>query len=222
MCFTYLLSGWEGSVADGFLFAKAMSTYGLEIPRGKYYLADAGFGMSPGMLIPFRGVRYHLREWALGKEKPQNRNELYNLRHAGARNIIERVFGVMKRRFKIIREVNGYDLKTNAKIMSALVGLHNFLRAHDADDVPEPWDGEDEDDDLPDDVESAIIRPADVRRAGTLRDEIANAMWTDYSLIIERRRATRRAQAARRRASLGRARALGQIPQTSRSRARTY
>jgi len=222
MRFTYILSGWEGSVADGFLFSKAISSFGLEIPRGKYYLADAGFAMVPGMLIPFRGVRYHLREWAQGNQKPQNRNELYNLRHASARNVIERVFGVMKRRFKIIREANGYDLKTNAKVMSALVALHNFLRHHDADDIPEPWT-EDDDDDNPADNETGATGQAATRRISTLRDGIADAMWEEYSAVIAQRRATRRAQADRRRASLARARALGQIPQPARrNRAHTH
>lgn len=31
--------------------------------------------------------------------RPQNREELYNLRHASARNVVERIFGVVKRRF---------------------------------------------------------------------------------------------------------------------------
>src|ERR1700748_1692505 len=130
--------------------------------------------MVPGMLIPFRGERYHLREWAQGNQKPQNRNELYNLRHASALNVIERVFGVMKRRFKIIREVNGYDLQTNAKVMSALVALHNFLRHHDADDIPEPWTEDNEDEDGAEN-ESGATGPAALRRISTLRDQIADA-----------------------------------------------
>jgi hypothetical protein len=129
MRFTYLLSGWEGSVADGFLFSKAISSFGLEIPRGKYYLADAGFRMVPELLIPFRGVRCHLREWAQGNQKPLDRNKLYNLRHASARNIIERVFDVMKCRFKIICEVNGYDLQTKCK---------GHVRARCASQLPPP------------------------------------------------------------------------------------
>jgi len=36
---------------------------------GFYYLADAGFPSCGALLTPFRGVRYHLREWAHGNQK---------------------------------------------------------------------------------------------------------------------------------------------------------
>ena len=60
--FQYVLSGWEGSAADSTLFHDAW-TSDLSIPEGKYYLADAGFGACDALLIPYRGVRYHLAEW---------------------------------------------------------------------------------------------------------------------------------------------------------------
>jgi hypothetical protein len=33
------------------------------IPNGKYYLADAGYPSCSQLLIPYRGIRYHLAEW---------------------------------------------------------------------------------------------------------------------------------------------------------------
>jgi len=33
------------------------------IPPGKVYLADAGFAACDELLVPYRGVRYHLAEW---------------------------------------------------------------------------------------------------------------------------------------------------------------
>ena len=64
MHFCYILSGWEGSIADSFLFDKAWAP-GLHIPGGKYYLADAGFACCDSLLVPYRGTRYHLHEWGL-------------------------------------------------------------------------------------------------------------------------------------------------------------
>lgn len=64
MHFCYILSGWEGSIADSFLFDKARAA-GLHIPDGKYYLADAGFACCDSLLVPYRGTHYHLREWGL-------------------------------------------------------------------------------------------------------------------------------------------------------------
>ena len=63
--FVYMVSGWEGSVTDSTMFSDARIT-DLYVPTstGHYYLADAGFPNSISILIPYRGVRYHLREWS--------------------------------------------------------------------------------------------------------------------------------------------------------------
>ena len=37
---------------------------GLDIPEGKYYLADAGFLCCEELLIPYHGRWYHLAEWS--------------------------------------------------------------------------------------------------------------------------------------------------------------
>ena len=42
MQFCYILSGWEGSASDGWVFHDAW-VHDLEIPDGKIYLADAGY-----------------------------------------------------------------------------------------------------------------------------------------------------------------------------------
>ncbi len=63
LCFLYIMAGWEGSVADATMFSNARYT-DLRIPHGKYYIADAGFALGDALLTPYRGVRYHLAEWA--------------------------------------------------------------------------------------------------------------------------------------------------------------
>ena len=62
----------------------------------KYYLVDAGFMLTGGLITPYRGVRYHLKEYSK-RNPPQNHKELFNLRHASLRNAIERTFGVLKK-----------------------------------------------------------------------------------------------------------------------------
>jgi hypothetical protein len=62
MHFCYILPGWEGSASDGGVFQDAR-VHDLKIPQGCYYLADAGYAVCDALLVPFRGVRYHLREW---------------------------------------------------------------------------------------------------------------------------------------------------------------
>ena len=41
----------------------------LRIPQGKFYLADAGFGVCDSLLVPYRGVRYHLAEWGCANSR---------------------------------------------------------------------------------------------------------------------------------------------------------
>ena len=55
LLFCYLLSGWEGSAADGRVFDDARRT-DFEIPPGTYYLGDAGFPLCDVLLVPYRGV----------------------------------------------------------------------------------------------------------------------------------------------------------------------
>ncbi len=60
LCFQHVLSGWEGSVADATLFADARQ-HCLPIPEGEMYLGDAGFPTCDALLVPYRGVHYHLK-----------------------------------------------------------------------------------------------------------------------------------------------------------------
>jgi hypothetical protein len=62
MRFLYLLTGWEGSVNDSFLYSDARIN-DLHVPSGYFYLGDAGFPLCNSVLVPYCGVRYHLQEW---------------------------------------------------------------------------------------------------------------------------------------------------------------
>ncbi|KAG8367418.1 hypothetical protein BUALT_Bualt16G0069800 [Buddleja alternifolia] len=64
MKYTYILTGWEGSAADSRVLRDAVTRpNGLKIPNGNYYLCDSGYTNCEGFLAPYRGVRYHLRDW---------------------------------------------------------------------------------------------------------------------------------------------------------------
>jgi hypothetical protein len=94
---------------------------------GKFYLVDAGYGVKHGFLPPFRGVRYHLNEW--GNNSVQNEKELFNHRHSYLRVIVERAFGSLKRRFKILDDATPfYPFSTQVEIMVACctIGLYKM------------------------------------------------------------------------------------------------
>ena len=66
--FVYILSGWEGSASDSLVYQDARTT-DFQVPDRKYYLADAGYPNSDSLLAPYRGVRYHLKEWGNSRDR---------------------------------------------------------------------------------------------------------------------------------------------------------
>ena len=99
MEFTYILAGWEGSAHDTAVWRDAKTYRGFITPPGKYWLGDASYTNTDTVLVPYRGTRYHLKEQRLSGKKPENYRELFNLRHASLRNVIKRIFGVLKRKY---------------------------------------------------------------------------------------------------------------------------
>ncbi|KAJ4758803.1 nuclease [Rhynchospora pubera] len=184
--FTYVLVGWPGMASDSKILKNALRRrYPLNIPQGKFYLVDAGFMIKSGLITPYRGERYHLKEFS--SNPPQNDRELFNLRHSSLRNSIERAFGVLKKRFPIIASgaEPHYDKDTQNLIILACCILHNFLLDVDPDN-----------ENLTEvDRELANRRPVAVQPTNDLdedendrvlgqiiRDRIANEMWNDYIL----------------------------------------
>jgi len=143
---------------------------------------------------------------SLSFSRPANKEELFNLRHASARNVIERIFGVIKRRFRILLLPPEYSIEVQAFIPVALCVLHNLITSHsepenaDDDDITQDWaasvergDGVEEDtgdeeirfeDGGEAEAEAEEIGPIDSK---ALRDAIAEAMWSDYQGHLQAR-----------------------------------
>jgi hypothetical protein len=68
MRFVYVLSGWEGSALDTQVYDDARTT-DFKVPAGQYYLADGGYVGCDALLVPYHGVRYHLKEWGTVNER---------------------------------------------------------------------------------------------------------------------------------------------------------
>ncbi|KAL2327743.1 hypothetical protein Fmac_021170 [Flemingia macrophylla] len=180
MKFTYVLRGWEGTASDSRILKDVLSREDpLIIPQGKYYLGDAGFMLKGQIITPYRGVRYHLKEYS--QRGPQNPRELFNHRHSSLRNVIERTFGVLKKRFPIIASGTEphYSFDTMTNIVLAYCIIHNFLRVFDNDEsLLAEVDRELMEEDV--DTMSTQGREEDYREGSNIRDSIANEMWRDY------------------------------------------
>ncbi|KIK13513.1 hypothetical protein PISMIDRAFT_17931 [Pisolithus microcarpus 441] len=123
--------------------------------------------------------------------------ELFNLRHASARNVIERIFGILKRHFRILLPAPEYDIDIQARIPTALCALHNYIYSFDKgeeDTLDIPLDTDDEEEGQ---QQSENLIDPHVAVGGTMdtedftvssiHDDIAIAMWTDYQSILAER-----------------------------------
>jgi hypothetical protein len=59
--FMFALMEWEGSATDSWLWGEACNN-DLDIPLGKYLLADLGFPSCWQLLVPYHDVHYYLAE----------------------------------------------------------------------------------------------------------------------------------------------------------------
>jgi hypothetical protein len=185
--FTFISSGWEGSAIDARVLRSALLA-GFRVPEGKYYLVDGGYANTPYFLAPYRGVRYHLKEFGHGQHRPSNYKELFNHRHVVLRNHIERAIGVLKKRFPILKVGTHHPIENQVKIPVAAVVIHNLIRMcngdedwldHQPNNIP-PEDFVDlpgGDTSYNNDVPSLNSQIDD---GNALRDMIAIDMWNDY------------------------------------------
>lgn len=182
MNFIFVLPGWEGSANDSRVLAHAKAQ-GFKAPPGCFYLADNGYSnRDPLVLVPYQKTRYHLREQYATGRKPESKEELFNLRHSQARNVVERAFGVLKKRFKILAlPRHGFSLSTQIKLIFVLTAIHNFMNS-----AGMPATGEDEGDSFQDPVlnsreeETAGEADYEGEQWKQQRDEIAETMWQSY------------------------------------------
>ena len=107
--------------------------------------------------------------------RPKNKEELFNLRHASARNVIERIFGVLKGHFWILLLAPEYSLEIQARIPAALCAIHNFIRIHDSVDEATNTSGDHGDGGTFDDHAAEVAPGSDGPSAR--QDQIAQEMW---------------------------------------------
>ncbi|EEE58803.1 hypothetical protein OsJ_10354 [Oryza sativa Japonica Group] len=132
---------------------------------GKFYLVDSGYPNQLGYLSPYKGTKYHLPEFREGP-RPSGKKEVFNHLHSSLRNVIERSFGVLKMKWRILLDLPSYPMLKQTKIIHACMALHNFIRDSKLSD---------EEFDLCDNDENYMPMPSSQGNASHMGDEDGDA-----------------------------------------------
>jgi hypothetical protein len=121
--------------------------------------------------------------------RPCNPQELFNLWHAQAQNVIERIFGVLKHHFHILLLGPKYQYSIQAQIPATLCAIYNFICIHNSSEEDSEISGAEEQynqqADAGDDVMYSIGFQESTNDAVVARcDRIAAEMWTSYQDIL--------------------------------------
>jgi hypothetical protein len=149
------------------------------------------FGTLPFIVI----VTILIRSYSYIFIRPANSKELFNLRHASARNIIERMFGILKNRFEILQHNPHLTPKVQAHLPAALAAIHNVIRKYDPGEIEdrkkeldvEEFDIDELDPDTEGELAKGPPRPAEKKDVERRRDEMAECMWIQYQQVLQDR-----------------------------------
>ncbi|KAG8363410.1 hypothetical protein BUALT_Bualt19G0019500 [Buddleja alternifolia] len=137
LCFTFVLPGWEGSAHDTRIFNETIrdASKGFPMPpSGKYYLVDAGYPNILGFLAPYKGQKYHLKDFNRASSY-RNAYEVFNHSHSALRSHIERAFGVWKTKFYMVNDIPvNIPWPDQIALVAATMAIHNFVRLMDDED----------------------------------------------------------------------------------------
>ena len=116
----------------------------------------------------------------------ENAQELFNLRHSSLRTTINQGFGVLKKHFRVLDAEPFWSLETQVKVMLACYVVHNHIMGVEPNDhIMEDKMNEVESSDPPRETQSRQESIEDSRMWNAKRDEICQAMWSDYTMSGE-------------------------------------
>lgn len=104
------------------------------IPRGRYLLGDLAYPLRPWLMPPFSCKLGHVLP-------PPERH--YNKLQAGTRICVERAFGILKARWRLLGgRVRQHDKHDVAKVVTACTVLHNICcdRKEDETWLEDEWE----------------------------------------------------------------------------------
>ena len=76
-----------------------------------------------------------MNEWHKSSLHPQNKEELFNLRHSSLRNVIERVFGVLKMQFPLLTAIPKFPFEFQVDLVMCVLLVHNFIKKENIEEA---------------------------------------------------------------------------------------
>ena len=157
-----VVAKWPGSVHDSRVFNTSKTRAKLENQAfNGWLLGDKGYACKKYLMTPCYRQN----------NEPEQR---YNRSHATTRNVIERMFGAMKRKFAILQSRIRYKLDTTLATIVACMVLWNFLRQRN-----EPIDYEDEDESDDDNDDNVVVNVENNIDGMAIRKRLINEYFTN-------------------------------------------
>lgn len=137
-------------------------------------------------MTPYRNTRYWLADFQ--RRRAITKEEKFNHVHAQLRNVIERAYGALKKRFRILKDMAPYPFPIQRDVVIACFAVHNFIRKYNIYDevFPEFEDNEPNTSEQPEENEEQAMHGVEWGPQGNefmnnLRDQIANQLFSNDS-----------------------------------------
>ena len=112
----------------------------------------------------------------------ENERELFNLHHSLLRTTIERGSGVLKKHFRVLDAEPFWSFETQVKVVLACCVIHNHIMGIDPTEyIMEAVMNQVESSGSQQETQSHRDSIEDSRVWNAKRDEICQAMWSDYT-----------------------------------------
>ncbi|GKE39734.1 cytochrome P450 [Tanacetum coccineum] len=110
--------------------------------------------------------------------------EAFNRSHSSLRSYIERSFGILKKRWKILDKMPKFSVQTQIDVIMAAFALHNYVRKNSHEDLMFAMMDEHPDDELcvahdhdPNNEDLSYVISNEMK---DIRNEIATLIWNAH------------------------------------------
>ncbi|KAK8938359.1 hypothetical protein KSP39_PZI011473 [Platanthera zijinensis] len=139
MCFTFVVTGCEGTTQDGVILKQVMRepSYHFPVPLpGKYYLMNSPSPWRRGFLRPYKESMI-LPDFSPFCGFSHDHQQAFNQRYYALHSVIKRAFQIWKKKWIVLHDMSNFSFEKQRLIVAATMTLHNFIRKHPSQSDPD-------------------------------------------------------------------------------------